>query len=304
MKQKVSRSGVALFFRRAMFVLSIAFVSGGAVFLVQRGKADSITGSAAFQAADMGSRLVLENMKRLNKNDAIAKLSGQCSDGTLSGENSSGEYRVMFRDSNDRPMECSERIEDVAAIETTGIFGSEKRVVRVALAQSTTSTGDSTNYVTTGSESQYKKGALGIGGLLKAYLGINANDQRITNVASPVNSSDAATKAYVDAQGGGNGGGGSGGGGGCTPSGACRYGGIRTDAASFGAITMREGTGCKECHPESSGNKDTNCPWFNSCADITASGYRCITSEVTGGESSGERTSATSIGFMCTCYKN
>lgn len=263
MKQKISHSGVALFFRRAMLVLSIAFVSGGAVFLVQQGKADSITGSVAFQAADMGSRSVLEDMKRLDKNDTLAKLSGKCSDGTLLGENSSGEYRVMFRDSNDRPMECSERIEEVAAVETTGISGSEKRVVRVALAQSTTSTGDSTNYVTTGSESQYKKGALGIGGLLKAYFGINANDQRITNVASPVNSSDAATKAYVDAQ-GGSGGSGSGSGSGSVSCSGGVTGGCSADSQAWGiAVSGRWGQGCTASNSVSSGGS------------VAADGYEC-----------------------------
>ncbi len=303
----MSSSKVATFFRQSMVVLAVAFVSGGAVFLVERGNAESVPGITAFQAADTGSRTVLEEMKRLDAGDPIARLGGNCSGGTLSGENASGKYRVVFRDGSDRPMECSETVGKVAAVETTGIFGNEKRIVRVAVAEAT-QIDDANNYLTTGSESQYKKGALGIGGILKTYLGINANNQRITDLASPENSSDAATKAYVDNAiariGGGDGGDGSGDG---APSGSCRYEGIRTDAApgGFGSITFREGSGCKECHPEyAPGNRDNGCPWFDSCASIASSGYSCATSEINTGEYNGERTYSTSISFMCTCYKN
>lgn len=51
----------------------------------------------------------------------------------------------------------------------------------------------------TSANSQYKVGALGVGGLLKAYLGIDANDQIISNVATPVDGKDAVNKDYVDA---------------------------------------------------------------------------------------------------------
>lgn len=188
---------VSVFFRRAMFALAVAFVSGGAVFLVQRGSAESLSGATAFQAADMGAKSVRDEMKKLDGGDPIARLGGSCDDGVISGKNSSGNYLVTFRDGSGRPMECSETIGKISAVEVTGIFGSEKRVIRVAVAEATV-IDNANNYLTTGSESQYKKGALGIGGLLKAYLGINANAQRITNVASPVESSDAATKSYVD----------------------------------------------------------------------------------------------------------
>ena len=309
----MSSSKVATFFRQSMVVLAVAFVSGGAVFLVQRGNAESVPGITAFQAADTGSRTVLEEMKRLDAGDPIARLGGNCSGGALSGENASGKYRVIFRDGSDRPMECSETVGKVAAVETTGIFGNEKRIVRVAVAEAT-AVDDANNYLTTGSESQYKKGALGIGGILKTYLGINANNQRITDLASPENSSDAATKAYVDnaiarvsGSGGGGGGGSGGSGGGSASSGSCRYEGIRTDAApgGFGTITFREGSGCKECHPEyAPGNRDTGCPWFDSCASIASPGYSCATSEVKNGEYNGNRTYSTSISFTCTCRKN
>ncbi len=199
MKRIVSSPGVVRFFRQSAFALAIAVVSGGAVFLVQRGRADSLPGITAFQAADMGSRAVLEEMKRIGKG-AISRLSGGCSNGSIKGKNSSGTYQVTFHDIADQPMDCSENLEDVAAIETTGFFAPEKRIVRAVLAQAT-STG-SNDYVTTGAESQVKKGALGIGGLFKAYSGINTNNQRITNVAAPTEASDAATKAYVDAAGG------------------------------------------------------------------------------------------------------
>ena len=63
-------------------------MAGGAVFLVQRGRADSLPGITAFQAADMGSRAVLEEMKRIGKG-AISRLSGGCSNGSIKGKNSS-----------------------------------------------------------------------------------------------------------------------------------------------------------------------------------------------------------------------
>lgn len=229
-----SSSGVARFFRKSLFVLAVAAASGGAVFLVRQGSADSVPGFTAFQAADMGSRAIIEEMKSAGESDAITRLGGNCKSGVISGKNSSGEYQVAFRDSSDRLMSCSESIGDVASIETTGIFGTEKRIVRSVLAQSTPAV-DSNAYVTTGSESQYKQGALGIGGLLKAYSGMNANGKRVTNVAAPTSSNDAATKAYVDAAGGG---GGSCGGvtGGCTG----KYGSL-----IGGTIQSVWGKGCK-----------------------------------------------------------
>ena len=230
---------VSGFFRRAMFALAVAFVSGGAVFLVQRGSAESLSGATAFQTADMGAKSVRDEMKKLDKGDPIARLGGRCDDGVISGENSSGNYMATFRDDSGRPMECSETIGKISAVEVTGIFGSEKRIIRVAVAEAT-AIDDANNYLTTGAESQYKKGALGIGGLLKAYLGINASAQRITNVASPEDSNDAVTKAYVDnaiarvsGSGGGGGGSGSGGGGG-SPSGSCKYLSMQADAGKFG----------------------------------------------------------------------
>lgn len=65
-------------------------------------------------------------------------------------------------------------------------------------------------YVTTGPESQVKSGALGIMGAFKAYLGIDVNGKQVTHVGTPTDSSDAATKDYVDqaiarASGGGGG---------------------------------------------------------------------------------------------------
>ena len=63
--------------------------------------------------------------------------------------------------------------------------------------------------VTTSAFAQYKEGALGIGGLLKAYLGIDVGaydasgtligQNRITNVATPIDGKDAVNKDYVDA---------------------------------------------------------------------------------------------------------
>lgn len=58
---------------------------------------------------------------------------------------------------------------------------------------------------------QYKVGAIGFGGLVKAYLGIDANGQRITNVATPIAGTDAVNKDYVNAAAGGGGGGATGG---------------------------------------------------------------------------------------------
>ncbi|QQR77613.1 MAG: hypothetical protein IPJ67_00460 [Candidatus Moraniibacteriota bacterium] len=234
MRHKSSSSKVAQFFRKSLFVLAVLVVSGGVVFLVRRGNADSVPGFTAFQAADMGSRAVIEEMKNLSEGDAITRLNGICEDGIISGKNSSGEYQVVFRDSSDQPMGCSESLGDVASIETTGIFGTEKRIVRSVLAQSTPAV-DSNVYVTTGSESQYKKGALGIGGLLKAYSGINASGNRVTNVAAPASSSDVATKGYVDAAGGG---------------GSCSGGVSGGCTGSFGSLTGGSiqsvwGKGCK-----------------------------------------------------------
>lgn len=53
---------------------------------------------------------------------------------------------------------------------------------------------------------QYKVGAIGFGGLVKAYLGIDANGQRITNVATPIAGTDAVNKDYVNAASGSGGG--------------------------------------------------------------------------------------------------
>lgn len=229
-----SSSGVARFFRKSLFVLAVAAASGGAVFLVRQGSADSVPGFTAFQAADMGSRAIIEEMKSAGESDAITRLGGNCKSGVISGKNSSGEYQVAFRDSSDRLMSCSESIGDVASIETTGIFGTEKRIVRSVLAQSTPAA-DSNAYVTTGSESQYKQGALGIGGLLKAYSGMNANGKRVTNVAAPTSSSDAATKAYVDAAGGSGSCGGA-------VSGGCY---VKRNSITGGSIQSTWGQGCK-----------------------------------------------------------
>lgn len=64
----------------------------------------------------------------------------------------------------------------------------------------TSDTGPSTEsqYVTTGEENQQKQGALGVQGAFKTYGGIDAGGNRIENVASPVDDSDIANKAYVD----------------------------------------------------------------------------------------------------------
>lgn len=274
MKRLSSSSKTARFFRKSLLVLAAAAVSGGAVFLVRQGSADSVPGFTAFQAADMGSRAVLEKMKDSSESDALSRLGGNCKDGVISGKNSSGEYQVAFRDSSDHLMSCSESIGDVASIETTGIFGTEKRIVRSVLAQGTP-TADSNAYVTTGSESQYKKGALGIGGLLKAYSGVNANGNRVTNVAAPTSSSDAATKAYVDAAGSG----GSCGGvtGGCTG----KYGSL-----IGGTIQSVWGKGCKAVYASAV-----------DCAGAADSSYECgevySTGEVQG--------SATFRTFYCLC---
>ncbi|MGB2791162.1 MAG: hypothetical protein WBC29_01265 [Candidatus Moraniibacteriota bacterium] len=235
MRYKSSSSKVAQFFRKSLFVLAVLVVSGGVVFLVRRGNADSVPGFTAFQAADMGSRAVIEEMKNLSEGDAITRLNGICEDGIISGKNSSGEYQVAFHDSSDQPMGCSESLGDVASIEATGIFGTEKRIIRSVLAQGTSTTDTNNNYVTTGSEPQHKKGALGIGGLLKAYSGINVNGKRVTNVAAPTSSSDVATKGYVDAAGGG---------------GSCSGGVSGGCTGSFGSLTGGSiqsvwGKGCK-----------------------------------------------------------
>jgi hypothetical protein len=57
--------------------------------------------------------------------------------------------------------------------------------------------------VTTSAIAQYKAGAIGFGGLVKAYLGIDANNNRIVNVATPVDGKDAVNKDYIDANAGG-----------------------------------------------------------------------------------------------------
>ena len=277
MRHTVSSPNVIGFFRRYAFVFVVALVSGGAVFLVQRGRADSLPGIMAFQAADMGSRAVLEEMKSIGKG-TISRLSGGCSNGSIKGKNSSGTYQITFRDIADRQMSCSENLEDVAAIETTGFFAPEKRIVRATLVQ--TASAESNDYVTTGTESQVKKGALGIGGLLKAYLGINANSQRITNVAAPTESSDAATKAYVDAA-GGSGGSGGGASGGCEVqridkknsnsfAGPSGYDCQTTETHSVKTIVA--GQGCKEYNETS----DKQLTADYSCASVSQSGYSCI----------------------------
>lgn len=53
-------------------------------------------------------------------------------------------------------------------------------------------------YVTTGSENQVKTGSLGVKGAFKAYSGMDAGGDRISNVADPSNGSDMANKRYVD----------------------------------------------------------------------------------------------------------
>lgn len=274
MRHKSSSSKVAQFFRKSLFVLAVLVVSGGVVFLVRQGNADSVPGFTAFQAADMGSRAVIEEMKNLREGDAITRLNGVCKDGIISGRNSSGEYQVAFHDSSDQLMSCSESLGNVASIETTGIFGTEKRIVRSVLAQSTPAA-DSNAYVTTGSESQYKKGALGIGGLLKAYSGVNANGNRVTNVAAPTSSSDAATKGYVDAAGGGSCGGGVTGG--CTG----KYGSL-----TGGNIESAWGKGCKAVYASAV-----------NCAGAADSSHECgevySTSQIQG--------SASYTNFYCLC---
>lgn len=52
---------------------------------------------------------------------------------------------------------------------------------------------------------QYKTGAIGFGGLVKGFLGFDANGQRITSVATPVDGTDAVNKDYVTAAQGGGG---------------------------------------------------------------------------------------------------
>jgi len=306
--------GNPVFFRNATLSLLLLLIAGGFLFMMGKSSADSVPGITAFQAADTGAQSVLGEMKRLDSNSAISRLSGTCSDGVISGESYSGKYSIVFRNSSERPLGCSEKIGEVAVIEATGSFLSERRIVRVATAQSDPNSGSDTNsYLTTGKESQYKQGALGIGGLLKAYLGIHAGGKRVTNVASPEESTDAATKAYVDSaiarvSGGGSGGGGGGGGGGGSgsPSGSCQYSGIKTDAApgGIGEIKFRDGSGCRECHPEyPPQNRDNNCPFYNTCSELAASGYRCVSSSSDQGDCSGNRTYCTSINLQCTCYK-
>ncbi|MDD5084094.1 MAG: hypothetical protein PHT88_04190 [Candidatus Moranbacteria bacterium] len=70
--------------------------------------------------------------------------------------------------------------------------------------------------INTSAFAQYKSGALGIGGLLKAYTGIDTGkydgsgnlvgQNKITNVGTPVNGTDAVNKDYVDAASGSGGG--------------------------------------------------------------------------------------------------
>ncbi|MFZ1735319.1 MAG: hypothetical protein WAU31_00025 [Candidatus Moraniibacteriota bacterium] len=256
MRYKSSSSKVAQFFRKSLFVLAVLVVSGGVVFLVRRGNADSVPGFTAFQAADMGSRAVIEEMKNLSEGDAITRLNGICEDGIISGKNSSGEYQVAFHDSSDQPMGCSESLGDVASIEATGIFGTEKRIIRSVLAQGTSTTDTNNNYVTTGSEPQHKKGALGIGGLLKAYSGINVNGKRVTNVAAPTSSSDVATKGYVDAAGGSGGSSCSGG-----VSGGCH---VKYGSLIGGSIESVWGKGCKAVYAAAV-----------DCAGAADSSYEC-----------------------------
>jgi len=57
--------------------------------------------------------------------------------------------------------------------------------------------------ITTSVIAQYKAGAIGFGGLVKAYLGIDANNNRIVNVATPVDGKDAVNKDYIDSNVGG-----------------------------------------------------------------------------------------------------
>ncbi len=310
MRHTVSSPNVIGFFRRYAFVFVVALVSGGAVFLVQRGRADSLPGIMAFQAADMGSRAVLEEMKSIGKG-AISRLSGGCNNGSIKGKNSSGTYQITFRDIADRQMSCSENLEDVAAIETTGFFAPEKRIVRATLVQ--TASAESNDYVTTGTESQVKKGALGIGGLLKAYLGINANSQRITNVAAPTESSDAATKAYVDAAGGGGSSGGGISGGcdvqkvdwlnsyyGCGQGKPC--GCLKTENHSVKTVVA--GQGCKEYNETA----DSELTADYSCASVSKSGYSCIemyskTNESTS-EGCGMKSYSKKNTWGCLCWKN
>lgn len=226
-----------------MSILAVVGVTGFVVFLVRSGNADSIPSITAFQAADMGSRAVIKGMNQLGSSDAISHLDGNCHNGILSGENSSGEYQVSFQSTSGQQMGCSDKLGDVASIETAGIFGSEKRIVRRVVQSASAGPADGSNsYVTTGSESQYKSGALGIGGLLKAYAGISASGARITDVASPISASDVATKAYVDAANTTSGGGSS-----CTGvvSGGCY---VKRNSITGGSIQSTWGRGCKAAY--------------------------------------------------------
>ncbi|MCX6761188.1 MAG: hypothetical protein NTZ84_03765 [Candidatus Nealsonbacteria bacterium] len=51
-----------------------------------------------------------------------------------------------------------------------------------------------------GTSTQIKDGALGINGLFIAYSGIGVNNQKITDVLTPVSGTDAVNKDYVDAK--------------------------------------------------------------------------------------------------------
>ncbi len=120
-------------------------------------------------------------------------------------------------------------------------------------------------YVTTGPESQVKSGALGIMGAFKAYLGIDVNGKPVTHVGTPTDSSDAATKDYVDqaiarASGGdgGSGGGGDGLTGGCSIS----RGGKRQ------MQQINWGSGCKVPVSDFAAQPQ-------SCTEAADSGYEC-----------------------------
>lgn len=146
--------------------------------------------------------------------------------------------------------------------------------------------------ITTGSDAQVKNGPLGISGLLKAYSGIDANGKSVANVAAPVGANDAATKAYVDAAGGASGSGGS-----SIPTGTCQFFSVKTNAfaGGYGGFSFKEGEGCyAQC------DKGV-CPFMDSCLQLSAGGYRCLTISKQGDcNAAGQCTSAT---LTCMCYK-
>ena len=143
MNQKTKPASALIFTLIILFIGVVSAIGIASATLISR-KMSTTSGKsvASFQIADSGAEIILQKMKDTLDSDSNAKITDMglsCSNGTVSGNISSGkEYEITFLDENGNQLAggCSAPISDVQKIRSIGTYAQISRAIEAAVAAS------------------------------------------------------------------------------------------------------------------------------------------------------------------------